>query len=386
MKNVVYYTSTNFLDVIVETIQSIKKDVNLYLFIEITNNSKNTTILDVDQIDSFKFLEEPINVFGENKWNEIKHYFIGLADYKFIVYKNKKSISIYTLIKGIIFLNQIKKLKIEIIHFDTISNRAMGYIFFLKKTKIIISLHDAIPHIGEDSWKEKIAIILFYKRASSFIFYSNYSLQQFESIYKILKTSTYKIRHQPYTINNLKQNYIKFERKHILFFGRLSFYKGIDILLKAIPLVLKIFPNELFLIAGNSVYDYEIDYDQINNYKNNIQLINEFIPNDNLIEYISESKFVVCPYRDASQSGVLMTSKAIGRTVVASNTGAFSEYVNNNYDGILCEPNEFDLAEKIISLLINEKYKTLEKNIIRQNSEKDKALNKLEILKAYSNK
>lgn len=387
MKNVAYYTSTNFLDVIVETIQSIKNDVNLYLFIEITNNSKNCTIINVDQIDNFKFLEDPINVFGENKWNEIKHYFTGLADFKFIVYKNKKSISANTLVKGIVFLNHLKNLKIEIIHFDTISNRAMGYIFFLNKykTKIIICLHDAIPHIGEDSWKEKIAIVLFYKRASSFIFYSNYSLHQFETIYKKLKTSTYKIKLQPYTINKVKQDIKIGERKHILFFGRLSFYKGIDILLKAIPIVLKTFPNEMFLIAGKSVYDCKIDYDQINNYKNNIQLINEFIPNEKLIEYINESKFVVCPYRDASQSGVLMTSKAIGRTIVATNTGAFSEYVNDNYDGILCEPNKYDLAEKIISLLINEKYKTLEKNIIKQTSEKDRALNKLEILKAYSN-
>ena len=83
MKNVAYYTSTNFLDVIVETIQSIKDEVNLHLFIEITNNSKHSTLINVDQIDNFKFLEDPINVFGENKWNEIKHYFTGLADFKF---------------------------------------------------------------------------------------------------------------------------------------------------------------------------------------------------------------------------------------------------------------------------------------------------------------
>jgi glycosyltransferase involved in cell wall biosynthesis len=272
-------------------------------------------------------------------------------------------------------------------HFDTISNRAIGYIFFVKRinAKIIISLHDAIPHIGEDSWKENIAVVLFYKRASSFIFYSNYSLQQFETIYKILKTSTYKIKLQPYTINNVNQEIKSVERRHILFFGRLSFYKGIDILLKAIPIVLKIFPNEMFLIAGKSVYDFKIDDEQINNYNKNIQLVNEFIPNENLINYIYESKFVVCPYRDASQSGVLMTSKALGRTIVATNTGAFSEYVKNDFDGILCDPNEYDLAEKIISLLINDKYKTLEKNIIKNHSEKDKVLNKIEILKAYSN-
>ncbi len=48
-------------------------------------------------------------------------------------------------------------------------------------------------------------------------------------------------------------------KKHILFFGRLSPYKGIDDLLQAMPDVFNEFPDEKLIIAGKGYPGFEID-------------------------------------------------------------------------------------------------------------------------------
>ena len=62
----------------------------------------------------------------------------------------------------------------------------------------------------------------------------------------------------------------------------------------------------------------------------------------------------VCPYTDATQSGVIMTSFSLGKPVVATNVGGLSECIENKKSGILVPAKDPDaLAKAIISLLNN---------------------------------
>ncbi|MEI2749884.1 MAG: glycosyltransferase [Ferruginibacter sp.] len=63
---------------------------------------------------------------------------------------------------------------------------------------------------------------------------------------------------------------------------------------------------------------------------------------------IENSKFIVCPYRDATQSGVLMTSYAAGKMVLATNVGSFPEYIQDGVNGLLAEVTPESIAQKII--------------------------------------
>jgi hypothetical protein len=59
---VAFYTSAYFIDAALETIQSIKNKVSLHLFIEISDISKKSTILNIDNIHNFDFIEDAENV------------------------------------------------------------------------------------------------------------------------------------------------------------------------------------------------------------------------------------------------------------------------------------------------------------------------------------
>ena len=380
---VAYYTSTNFIDVILETIQGIKHQVELHVFIEITNQSKNATIINVESLEGLNFIEKPEKVLGKEKWAQFKPYFEGVASVHFIVHKKKQSLSFKTLRLAYSLGKYLKKYKIEVFHFDTISPRAIGLFSYLKSKKVVIALHDPVPHSGEYNWREDVPNFVFYRLAQSFIFYSKFAVAQFREHYAQFKVPLHDIKLQPYTFIKQYIGNQKNDGDYILFFGRLSYYKGIDILLEAIPIVLERFPQQKFKIAGKPVFGYEVDQAVVNKYPHNIEVDSRYLSTEELVGCIGGSKFIVCPYRDATQSGVLMTAFAAGKTVLASNVGSFPEYIKDGYNGLLCEPNADSLAAKIIAALEGSAYLSFQEKVIDHYSEEVGEYNSNAILQAY---
>jgi glycosyltransferase involved in cell wall biosynthesis len=359
---VVYYTSTHFLDACLETIQSIKQIAKVHVIIEIGPESLQSNIVEVETIREMALIETPEKILKPTHWNQLRPYFEGTESSQFVVYKSKRILSIRTLRESFQLGKYLKKINPELIHFDTISMRSIGLYPYLRKKKIMIALHDAIPHTGEDNWKEKIPGWLYYKQAKGYIFYSEFSKNTFQKQFRKITAPLYNIQLQQYSY--VKQFHSNQQTPtYILFFGRLSPYKGIDILLEAIPMVLKKHPEEQFIIAGKPVFNFEINRQFLEKYKNNIQLIERHIQSNELIELIDKSKFVVCPYREASQSGVLMTAFALQKSVVATQVGAFPEYIEEKFNGLLADPNPVSVAEKMMEALQNDKYIRFNQNI-----------------------
>ncbi len=259
----------------------------------------------------------------------------------------------------------------------------IGLFSYLKSKKVVIALHDPVPHSGEYNWREDVPNFVFYRLAQSFIFYSKFAVAQFREHYAQFKVPLHDIKLQPYTFIKQYIGNQKNDGDYILFFGRLSYYKGIDILLEAIPKVLERFPHQKFKIAGKPVFGYEVDQAVVNKYPHNIEVDSRYLSTEELVGCIGGSKFIVCPYRDATQSGVLMTAFAAGKTVLASNVGSFPEYIKDGYNGLLCEPNADSLAANIIAALEGSTYLSFQEKVIDHYSEEVGEYNSNAILQAY---
>ncbi|HEX6427231.1 MAG TPA: glycosyltransferase, partial [Niastella sp.] len=93
-------------------------------------------------------------------------------------------------------------------------------------------------------------------------------------------------------------------------------------------------------------------------------LIDKHIPNDELATLIQQAKFIVCPYKDATQSGVLMTAFGLNTPVIATDVGSFPEFIKDNVNGLLVPPGDPEkLADGMRFALRNDHYKTLAQNI-----------------------
>ncbi|MEO7523627.1 MAG: glycosyltransferase family 4 protein [Ferruginibacter sp.] len=381
---VVYYTSTHYLDVILETIQSIKKEVELHVFIEITPSSKNTTIIDVETLDGMNFIETPERLLGTASWSKLKKYFNEVASVHFVVHTHKRALSFESIKKAYSLGTFLKKYKADIVHFDSVTSRSIGLYPYLRSKKVFIAIHDPLQHSGESDWKEKIPPFVFYKMAKGFFFYSKFARDQFKSYYKKFKMPFYVIKLQPYSFISQFLDRDKTSSNTILFFGRLSYYKGIDLLLDAIPEILRYYPNEKFVIAGKPSYGYKMDETMVERYKDNIEVVSRFLSTEELVEYIQNSKFIVCPYRDATQSGVVMTAFATGKIVIATDVGSFSEYISDNVNGFLAAPDPAAIAAKIIQALNGDRFKEIEETFDSSYSEAVGNENRNILLKAYN--
>lgn len=379
---VLYYTQTYFLDAAIETIRSLQvSDLELHLMIEITPDSKHSNIIHVNNLETFEALTSLKTLLGEKKAQAFEPYFKFVKSVQFVVYKRSSVLKRNTILVLISFLKQLYKIKPNIIHFDTITLRSLFFIPFITGVKKILTIHDPIPHLGESSWKQSITKKVYHRLAHKFVFYSKYAKCQFEHYYPNLNQPKYLIAFQPYTFN---QHFIQSNLKPscILFFGRISYYKGIDLLMHAIPSILKSYPHQIFVIAGRTD-GCQLDYHFLKKYENNILLLNRYINTNEAVKLIQKSKFLVCPYRDASQSGVLMTARAIGKPVIATNVGAFAEYIQDGINGLIAEPTTESIVEKILFFLDQNRYKQYEKHVEKNYSIAIANTNKKTLLDAY---
>ncbi len=136
-------------------------------------------------------------------------------------------------------------------------------------------------------------------------------------------------------------------RKNVLsigYVGRLSFEKGLNILIDAIEIVS--LDIELHIVGDGPDKKYLLKYAK----NKRINLIyHGSVSNDKLVEYYNLFDVFVFPTRAAESFGnVGVEAMACARPVIASDIGGIREYLINNYNGYLFEVgNIIDLASKI---------------------------------------
>jgi len=157
----------------------------------------------------------------------------------------------------------------------------------------------------------------------------------------------------------------------ILFVGRPTYCKGLDVLLAAYDVLVKEFPEAQLLIIGSGVRRTEqgIEYTpciswrrrsdsgKVFRSRGNIQVVND-VPREMIHQYYGAADVVVCPSLYESVGYVNLEAMASGRPVVASTTGGIPEFVRDGVNGLLfARGNSRDLASKILRLARNEEFR-----------------------------
>jgi len=155
-----------------------------------------------------------------------------------------------------------------------------------------------------------------------------------------------------------KQLNIKNEELIILFFGFIRKYKGLDILFEAMkilnernPIPNSQFPIPKLLVAGEFYEDRKSYDEQINKLgiKDNLILHTDFIPGNEVKNYMCAADLVIQPYRNATQSGVTPLAYHFEIPMIVTNVGGLPAMVPDNKVGLVAEPTAASLAEKIIA-------------------------------------
>jgi glycosyltransferase involved in cell wall biosynthesis len=147
---------------------------------------------------------------------------------------------------------------------------------------------------------------------------------------------------------------IGMEERILLFFGFIRKYKGLDLLLEAMLLLVKqasgggfIMPT--LVIAGEFYEDRKL-YDQLLAnplLKPHLVLKTDFIPDSAVRDFLCAADVVVQPYRSATQSGVTPLAYHFEKPMIVTNVGGLPDLVPDGKVGLVAEPTAESIARKI---------------------------------------
>jgi glycosyltransferase involved in cell wall biosynthesis len=266
------------------------------------------------------------------------------------------SINPFTWIKAAI---KIKKEKPDLIVFDWwhpfFSFCHFTISFLLKKgfeNKILFITENFVSHEGHliDKLLTKIGL----KNASAFLALSDkvekdLRLSGYQKMIYRSELPIYECYKTDVSLEPTKERFgYTPDNKVLLFFGYVRKYKGLDLLIDAMPDIIKEIPEVRLLIIGEFYDDPNPYLDKIKELgvSNYIKIINKFVPNEEVRIYYLASDLNILPYRSATQSGILNVSYGFLKPVLVTNVGGLSEFVKNGKTGVVIESNSTEAIVK----------------------------------------
>ena len=291
----------------------------------------------------------------------------------------RKSVkAIYTLKNLINFLsynniNLINDIKPDVIHFPELYPHSSIFAFLYRlheKYPIVTTLHATFESIFKDCPYGIISVISRFTKSlvkpDKIIVHTE---QDKNTLIKkgVNATKVVVIPHGAYTFFKKYSNGsdAQSNENSILFFGYIGKNKGIEYLIKAIPIVSQEIPDIKVIIAGEGDFS---KYQKLIKDNSKFEIYNEFIPNQLVPKLFKRAKVIVLPYiYHQGHSGVLNIAFAFGKPTIVTNVGSLPDMVEHGKAGIVVPPKDSKaLAEAIVRLLEDDKLrKKLSRNALK---------------------
>ena len=250
--------------------------------------------------------------------------------------------------------------------------------------KVLFLCHNVEEHEQKRmGWLKRTLTRSVLKRGNGFILHSNGQERQLSLLLKEKPGPSFVSPHPLYQVFN-KNRYtstaardklgIPADQKTILFFGFIRKYKGLETLLRAMPVV-KIYDPRILLLIVGEVWGGRREYNRYVSLikelglEGNTLFINRYVFNEEVEIYFKACDFVILPYTNGTGSGILQIAYGMGRAVAATRISAFEDVVEEGRTGCLVPPaDEKQLAEAIIKMYENGLLPSMEKEIIEYKS------------------
>lgn len=359
---IVYYSKTFFADCdfpLIKEMQGSNVDVKYYLCIP--KNFKAESILEFDdKFGKFGFYKAS-NLHCFDKYRDcidLDKLYIIAPYFNRVFFLPAFFIWLYAIIHMILSRPDIIHITYHLSGFERLLLR-----FPIAKKKIM-TVHDPFLHSGMASREkhEKLRKECF-KWADKLILLNKQQSDAFCDYYSVLIDKVKFAKLGPYdSISKIKTVGLNISKPYIIFFGLISPYKGLEFLLEAMVKVHERCPQLKLIVAGSGqLYFAEKNYKRLDF----IEWRHRYIGISELIELVKNAEFSVCPYKDATQSGVIQTAYTLGCPVVATSVGALPDAIEVGKTGMLVPPCDVDsLADSIVALYKDkDKLKTMKEYI-----------------------
>lgn len=258
--------------------------------------------------------------------------------------------------------------------FDLLDRTLMNVFYKLNRKKLVFTAHNVNTRKrdGRDTWTNRTSLRAMYSMLDHIFVHTEHSKEELVRDYRIAPG---KVSVIPFGLNTYvpdtplskseARTYLGLgeTEKVLLFFGQIAPYKGLDLLLEALPIVAAQQEHCRLIIAGGTKLGSGPYWQTLKSrlesgpMRSRIMVKDNFIPDSDVPILFRAADALVLPYRAIYQSGPLSLAYRFGVPVIATRVGSFDRDVIPEVTGLLCEPdNPRDLARAIRQYFESELY------------------------------
>ena len=225
----------------------------------------------------------------------------------------------------------------------------LAAVSFLVKTftpiRVLYICHNIMPHDGGGIFDRSLARFVL-RHGDRFIVHSERDLKKLRSLLPGARVrKAFLPSCSVFNTASLSGEEAKGELglrgRTILFFGFVRPYKGLEVLLQALPEVVERVGAHL-LIVGEFWTDESYYTSLIRNLglEGDVTIVNRYVPNEKVGLYFVASDVVVLPYVEATQSAVVPIAYSFHKPVITTDVGGLAEVVKDGVTGLIVPPRD----------------------------------------------
>jgi alpha-maltose-1-phosphate synthase len=251
----------------------------------------------------------------------------------------------------------VRAIRPDVLHIDDMdvsSRLALALAVSRRPCPIVMGCHDPEPHSDERHRRLKyLTRTLMLPRAAACVVHHHAGLRALRHRHPRLRQPVHVVRLGTYTfLTDRLPSPAKRDDRAVLLFGRITRYKGVEGLFRAAPLVARAVPGVRFVVAGKPVAGYQPPQPPALERGGRVETVYDYVSAQRAASLFADAAVAVCPYTDASQSGVVLTAFAFGCPVVATDVGGLPEYVDDGTSGLVVPTDDHEaLAGALIRCL-----------------------------------
>lgn len=231
---------------------------------------------------------------------------------------------------------------------------AMGTMLRLARgagARAVVECHNIMPH--ERGLPDRLLLAYAFSPVDSFI---THSAEDRARLLEALPGRDVRVAMLPRQQAFARPGASRRDGRRILFFGLVRKYKGLEVLLRAMPRVLARVECSLSIVG--EFYEPVEKYRKVireSGIEPFVEVINRYVPNEEVPDIFDRADVLVLPYTSASQSGVAQIAISNRLPIIASRAGGLPEVVRENVTGLLFPAGDHEaLAQRLIDYFEND--------------------------------
>lgn len=240
--------------------------------------------------------------------------------------------------------------KPAVINYSHVGQSYFFVVLFLKLlkkvsgAKLMITCHDVCPHglvSGEMINRKKI-----FRAGDYLLVHNENSIKELNELFGIEKSRIVQHLFPIMDLSKLTMDNNPIEKDtDFLFIGHLRKDKGVEFLLDAWKDFYGINEKATLKICGRKLPDSEFDENELSKY--NIEFNLRFIDDDEYYHYVKSARYVILPYLQGTNSGIISTVLSLDTNVITSDIPMFKENPLVPADCMFANGDKQSLVDKL---------------------------------------